>query len=424
MVVGAKSCGKTSFVDFLRTALAAPNKESQTHASPQPSGPAGDASGSFTPHYLETELDGERIGLTLYDSKALERHLVDLQLRETATFVEHKFQETFNEEQKVMRATGARDTHVHCVFLLLDPNRLESNIASSRDVVTTRTKTTHAVRPRVIGPLDEELDVDILRTLQGKTTVIPIISKADTITTAHMAHLKRSVWKALKEIGLDPLHALKLDSDGEESQDEAGNGADATADADAGTASVLRDSSSDYHSVEDGILPEANDKTRSASGAACPAPSALARLDVHQVKATIGLDVPDLPMSIISPDVYDPDCVGRRFPWGFADPYEAEHCDFMHLKETVFGEWRAELKAASREMWYEAWRTSRLKTRSAASPVGKRGALPPPINGRAVSGSAAYGSIASKTSARGTATPEDRKLSSSEIGIAIGHHEP
>ncbi|QSS64075.1 septin, cell division protein Sep4a [Histoplasma capsulatum] len=52
--------------------------------------------------------------------------------------------------------------------------------------------------------------------------------------------------------------------------------------------------------------------------------------------------------------------IGRKFPWGFADPYNPEHCDFIKLKDTVFGEWRGELREASREVWYERWRTSRL----------------------------------------------------------------
>ena len=72
-------------------------------------------------------------------------------------------------------------------------------------------------------------------------------------------------------------------------------------------------------------------------------------------------DVPFLPLSIISPDIYEPEVVGRKFPWGFADPYDEEHCDFVRLKEAVFSEWRPDLREASREQWYEGWRTSRLK---------------------------------------------------------------
>jgi septin family protein len=76
-----------------------------------------------------------------------------------------------------------------------------------------------------------------------------------------------------------------------------------------------------------------------------------------------GAEVPYLPLSIISPDIYEPGVIGRKFPWGFADPMDIEHCDFVRLKDAVFSEWRGELREASRELWYEGWRTSRLKHR-------------------------------------------------------------
>jgi hypothetical protein len=82
-------------------------------------------------------------------------------------------------------------------------------------------------------------------------------------------------------------------------------------------------------------------------------------------------EAPYLPLSIISPDSYDPGVTGRRFAWGFADPYNKQHCDFLRLKDSVFSEWRAELREASREVWYEGWRTSRLKRRGNTSAGGQ-----------------------------------------------------
>ena len=71
----------------------------------------------------------------------------------------------------------------------------------------------HSKTSRFVGGLDEDFDLQVLRTLQGKTTVVPVISKADTITTAHMAFLKKTVSESLKLAGLDPLEALHLDAD-------------------------------------------------------------------------------------------------------------------------------------------------------------------------------------------------------------------
>lgn len=54
--------------------------------------------GNFASTYVETEMEGERVGLTLWDSAGLEKSIVDLQLREMTTFIESKFEETFAEE--------------------------------------------------------------------------------------------------------------------------------------------------------------------------------------------------------------------------------------------------------------------------------------------------------------------------------------
>src|SRR5699024_411285 len=65
---------------------------------------------------------------------------------------------------------------------------------------------------------------------------------------------------------------------------------------------------------------------------------------------------PNLPFAILSPDPHalesGDEPVGRKFPWGFADPYNPEHCDFGRLKESVFSDWRSELREASRVIWY------------------------------------------------------------------------
>jgi hypothetical protein len=146
-------------------------------------------------------MDSERVGLTLWDSAGLEKSIVDLQLREMSTFIESKFEETFAEEQKVMRSPGFRDTHIHCVFLVLDPLRLDANLESASPGE---------------GGLDDGLEVQVLRAMWEKTVVIPVIAKADTLTVKHMAHLKRAVWKSIRDNSMNPLDALELEDDEEE----------------------------------------------------------------------------------------------------------------------------------------------------------------------------------------------------------------
>ncbi|KAK2673600.1 hypothetical protein RAB80_011143 [Fusarium oxysporum f. sp. vasinfectum] len=304
LVIGTRNSGKTSFLEFLKTALALPPKKRAKKGDDEVPQNRNTPSGNFIPHYLETEIDGERVGLTIWDSEGLEKNVVDLQLREMSAFLESKFEETFAEEMKVVRSPGVQDTHIHATFLVLDPSRLDRNIASARNPAINGQQNGH-LGARVLGSLDEDLDLQVLRTLQGKTTVIPVIAKADTITTKHMNVLKRSEF---------PLQGHRESPAASPSSKRLS------------TSSIRR------HKAQE----EAKEKED---------------------------EIPFLPLSIISPDLYEPGVIGRQFPWGFADPYNEEHCDFQRLKEAVFSEWRAELREASREQWYEGWRTNRLKQR-------------------------------------------------------------
>ncbi|KAK5654410.1 hypothetical protein OQA88_7320 [Cercophora sp. LCS_1] len=353
LIVGTANSGKTSFLEFLKSALALPaKKRSKSTVDHDDFHPKAPPSGNFIPHYLETEIDNERIGLTLWDSEGLEKNVVDLQLREMSSFLESKFEETFAEEMKVVRSPGVQDTHIHAVFLVLDPARLDRNIAAAKSA-TPNGHQNGGKHPqaRILGGLDEDLDLQVLRTLQGKTTVIPVIAKADTITTKHMAVLKRTVWDSLKKANLDPLASLGLD-DEDESTPDSGR--------------IEEEDEEDQDEIEHSDSAGESDLTIQGRESS-PKSKRMSSGSVRRHKVAEDElkedEIPFIPMSILSPDIYEPGVVGRQFPWGFADPYNEEHCDFVRLKDAVFSEWRGELREASREQWYEGWRTSRLKQR-------------------------------------------------------------
>jgi septin family protein len=244
---------------------------------------------------------------------------------------------------KVVRSPGVQDTHIHAVFLVLDPSRLDRNIVAARNRASGhQANGVQDSRIRASGALDEDLDLQILRSLYRKTTVIPVIAKADTITTKHMNVLKKSVWESIKAADLDPLEALGLDDDS--------------------------DSNSNRIDEEEEDVPAEGDEAKDpgTSPPSSPNSKRLSSQSLRRHKAQEEAkedEIPFLPLSIISPDLYEPAVIGRQFPWGFADPYNDQHCDFTRLKEAVFSEWRGELREASREQWYEGWRTSRLKLR-------------------------------------------------------------
>ena len=333
---------------------------------------------------METEIDTERVGLTLWDSQGLEKNVVDLQLREISAFIEHKFDDTFNEEMKVVRAPGVQDTHIHLVFLVIDPSRLDTNIQSAQQNMKTGSATGKFSRiSRIVGGLDEDFDVQVLRTLQGKTTVVPVISKADTISTAHMAFLKKTVSDSLKMAGLDPLEALHLDADDEDDTSEDWDKLDEKEE----DQEVVR-SSEDVNGSDSPGTPQTDDSDTVPN--VQPTPTVKRRLSQKRkssssITQAAMMESLYLPLSILSPDTYslppNEGPVGRKFPWGFADPYNPEHCDFVKLKETCFGEWRADLREASRDVFYERWRTSRLNRQGASANGGGAGR-----SSRAVSG--------------------------------------
>ncbi|KAM5452425.1 hypothetical protein MaudCBS49596_003243 [Microsporum audouinii] len=338
LVVGGKNCGKTSFLDFLRSSLALPPSKRPTKPTEEEDEPRPQSPGTpFTSRYVEAEIDHERIGLTLWDSEGLQKNIVDLQLRDITGFLESKFEDTFAEEMKVVRAPGVRDTHIHCAFLILDPARLDANIEAAKKAASRG----HAKETsQYIGGLDVELDIQVIRTMQGKTTVIPIISKADTITSAHMAFLKRTVRDSLRLAGIDPLEVLALDEQDDSASEEF-----------------------DEHD-EDNLLREMDVQASAGKeGTADAGPEGQPAHASREAEDESAIDH-IFPLSILSPDPHTlnnkNEKVGRRFPWGFADPYDPEHCDFVRLKDNVFGEWRGDLREASREVWYERWRTTRL----------------------------------------------------------------
>ena len=332
LVVGTKNSGKSSFISLLNHSLA--TRSSKRDAEDHPP----QKKGNFISTYLETELEGERIGLTLWDSTGLEKAIVDLQLREMTSFIESKFEETFAEEQKVMRSPGFRDTHIHCVFLVLDPLKLDANIAVAQQ------SSDNISRSRV-GGLDDDVDVQVLRALWEKTVVIPVIAKADTLTTQHMAFLKRAVWRSIKDNSMNPLDALELEDDEAEDDRE-----------------------------DSDVLPEDGDSASNSSESSTDSKSKRmskrASLARHSSQPGIPTDEePYLPLSILSPDPYTLPTSGhatehelsRVFPWGSASPLNPQHCDFPRLRDSVFLEWRTDLRELSRARWYEQWRTSRLR---------------------------------------------------------------
>ena len=79
--------------------------------------------------------------------------------------VDQKFADYLAEETKIERSSSIRDNRVHLCLYFIAP-------------------TGHGLK---------ELDIEFMRALQDRVNIIPVIAKADTLTTAEMQLFKQNV---------------------------------------------------------------------------------------------------------------------------------------------------------------------------------------------------------------------------------------
>jgi hypothetical protein len=115
LVIGFLGSGKTSFIRFLKDSLGDSKRiRNVSHMSNEEAAelsveedltqPPHKTNG-FERHYLEKEVDGERVGLTIFDSEGFgprEQNIVDIQLSLLINFITGKFEETFAEVSEIL----------------------------------------------------------------------------------------------------------------------------------------------------------------------------------------------------------------------------------------------------------------------------------------------------------------------------------
>ena len=180
------------------------------------------------------------------------------------------------QETKVQRSQKHLDTHIHCALYMIDPTSPHYHYSLHHGL--------------------DALDIHILSRLSRITTVIPIISKADTCTTSRMTNLKSLISQSIRQQNLRLTSFL---SEGDSYDDD---------------------------SIE----------------------------EMDEEGSTENMDLGDdltLPLSILSPDYTETTVEAkdslihvRNYPWGHADALNPLHCDYLKLRELIFVDWRRELK--------------------------------------------------------------------------------
>ena len=182
--------------------------------------------------------------------------------------VEMKLQDYLNAESRVLRRCEVPDTRVHCCLYFLTPN-------------------SHGLKP---------LDVEFMKRLHKRVNVVPIIAKADSLTSEECAMLKAQILRQIAENSISVYLFPPLTASG-----------------------VHRNS--DY----------------------------VSRIPFAVVGSTVLLKSAN--GKVIR---------GREYPWGVVDADSLEHCDFVALRNLLIRSHMHDLIEVTHYDHYERFRSSTL----------------------------------------------------------------
>ncbi|EIE78995.1 hypothetical protein G6F46_010000 [Rhizopus delemar] len=358
IVVGAAGSGKTCFIRTLYEALRQDMIQGTFKESKHKSlkGCVEPTEEMYTIS-MQIEDGGRRTALTLTDTPGFTSNsqLVE-QLKAITQHIDSQFARTLAEESKVKRDAKASDTHVHaCIYFMS-----ESNI--------------HGL---------SEVDKFILKALSSRVNVIPVLSKADTLSTAHVEKLKNIIKEEIFDVYRIPIYGhIQFDEDDEDEEMDDDN-------------SIYKDGS--YLSramdmLQECVCEDRDEDARSmlqylraipfslinyeedphtgrpiqlipgeASGSCYTSTASLPEYSSHQNNS---LDSVTSSSSLIRPQsllgMGSRQTLGRRYPWAAVECFNPTHCDFLILKRILLSSHREMLKIDTFECFYERYRTQQL----------------------------------------------------------------
>uniref|UniRef100_A0A915IGG9 Septin-type G domain-containing protein n=1 Tax=Romanomermis culicivorax TaxID=13658 RepID=A0A915IGG9_ROMCU len=170
MVVGQSGLGKSTFVNTLfLTDICTPGKNTRLSTMTK------------TTRIEETVVKlvekGVTLTLTLVDTPGFGDAVDNSNCWDTVIqYIDRKNMDFFNEETRVNRKDTIIDHRVHCCLYFIAP-------------------TGHGLKP---------LDIEFMKRLHDRVNIIPIIAKADTLTTEEMTFFKQKINKEIEE------HKIKI----------------------------------------------------------------------------------------------------------------------------------------------------------------------------------------------------------------------
>ncbi|KAL9112723.1 MAG: hypothetical protein Q9227_003026 [Pyrenula ochraceoflavens] len=221
---------------------------------------------------LEFDEEGTRISLTIVDTPGF-GDLIDNEasFSEIVGYLERQYDEILAEESRIKRNPRFRDNRVHALLYFITP-------------------TGHGLR---------ELDIELMKRLSPRVNVIPVIGKADSLTSAELAESKKLVMEDIEHYRI-PVYNFPYDVE-EDDEDTVEENAE------------LR-----------GLMPFAIVGSEDV-------------LDIggRRVRA-------------------------RQYPWGVVEIENPKHSDFLAIRSALLHSHLADLKEITTDFLYENYRTDKL----------------------------------------------------------------
>lgn len=183
-------------------------------------------------------------------------------------YIESKYEDYLNAEARVTRKQTP-DQRVHCCFYFIQPSG-------------------HGLK---------SLDIEFMKRLCDKVNIIPVIAKADTLTSDECSLFKKQV---LNEIAQNKIKIYEFPDPLEEDEEQ-----------------------------------KLNKSLRERVPFAVVGSNAVIEIDGKKIR-------------------------GRRYPWGIAEVENLEHCDFIALRNMVIRTHLQDLKEVTNNVHYENYRCRKL----------------------------------------------------------------
>lgn len=221
---------------------------------------------------LEFDEEGTRISLTIVDTPGF-GDLIDNEasFSEIVGYLERQYDDILAEESRIKRNPRFRDNRVHALLYFITP-------------------TGHGLR---------ELDIELMKRLSPRVNVIPVIGKADSLTSAELAESKKLVMEDIEHYRI-PVYNFPYDVEEDD---------------------------------EDTV--EENAELRGLMPFAIVGSEDVLEIGGRRVRA-------------------------RQYPWGVVEVDNPKHSDFLAIRSALLHSHLADLKEITNDFLYENYRTDKL----------------------------------------------------------------